>query len=124
MQPELNVYRLRTTRLATGLVLAGWLMTPGTRAAEEQGSAFRRLEERAKKASEENRLEEAGRLYARALALRPRWAEGWWSLGTLEYDQDHYSKAALEFEKLIALDSANGTAHAMLGLCQFELSQD
>lgn len=56
--------------------------------------------------------------------MRPKWVEGWWSLGTLEYDQDHYAKAARDFEKLIILDEKNGTAHAMLGLCQFELGKD
>jgi predicted Zn-dependent protease len=50
--------------------------------------------------------------------------DGWWSLATIEYDRDQYAKAARAFEKLIALDAKNGTAHAMLGLCQFELHQD
>ena len=85
---------------------------------------FKALSERAAKASSENRLDEAIALYTKALAMRPKWVEGWWSLGTLEYDQDHYAKAARDFEKLIALDEKNGTAHAMLGLCQFELGKD
>ncbi len=125
VQPKLNVYRLRATRLAVGLVLAVWLMIPGPVAGEQQRSgAFSRLEERAKKASEENQLEEARRLYARALAIRPRWTEGWWSLGTLEYEQDHYAEAARAFERLLRLQPSNGTAHAMVGLCQFELGED
>ena len=85
---------------------------------------FATLSQRAAEASQQNRLDDAVVLYRKALALRPRWKEGWWSLGTIEYDQDHYAKAAQDFEKLIAVDPANGTAHAMLGLCQFELSQD
>jgi tetratricopeptide (TPR) repeat protein len=85
---------------------------------------FKTLAAQAAAASEQDRVEDAIALYTRALALRPKWAEGWWSLGTLEYDQDHYAKAAQDFEKVIALDVANGTAHAMLGLCQFELGQD
>jgi len=88
------------------------------------GETFAQVAEKAKKASDTNRLAEASRLYARALTMRPRWTEGWWSLGTLEYDQDHYLKAAQAFEKLLALDPKNGTAHAMLGLCQFELGKD
>lgn len=87
-------------------------------------SSFATLSQRAAAARDADRLEEAAALYAKALALRPKWTEGWWSLGTIEYDQDHYAKAALAFEKLIALDPANGTAHAMLGLCQFELGKD
>lgn len=86
--------------------------------------SFSQLAEEAKKASDENRLADATRLYSQALTVRPRWADGWWSLGTLEYDQDHYANAAKAFAKLIVLDSKNGTAHAMLGLCQFELGQD
>ncbi len=56
--------------------------------------------------------------------MQPKWAEGWWSLATLQYDQDHYAKAALDFEKLLALQPENGTAHAMLGLCDFELGRE
>jgi len=85
---------------------------------------FKTLSAQAAAASEQDRIEDAIALYTRALVLRPKWVEGWWSLGTLEYDQDHYAKAARNFEKVIALDSANGTAHAMLGLCQFELGRD
>jgi tetratricopeptide (TPR) repeat protein len=85
---------------------------------------FKSLSEQAAKASNENRLDEAAALYRKALLLRPRWADGWWSLATIEYDQDQYAKAARDFEKLLALDEKNGTAHAMLGLCQFELGKD
>lgn len=87
-------------------------------------SSFATLSQRAAEARDANRLEEAATLYTKALALRPKWTEGWWSLGTIEYDQDRYAKAALAFQKLVALDPANGTAHAMLGLCQFELGKD
>jgi len=86
--------------------------------------SFATLSKRATEARDADRLAEAVALYTRALTLRPKWVEGWWSLGTLEYDQDHYAKAALDFEKVIALDPKNGTAHAMLGLCQFELGKD
>ena len=87
-------------------------------------SSFAAISKRAAEARDADRLDEAVKLYTRALALRPAWEEGWWSLGTIEYDQDHYAKAAVDFAKVIALHPANGTAHAMLGLCQFELGQD
>lgn len=87
-------------------------------------SSFATLSQRAAEARDANRLEEAATLYTKALALRPKWTEGWWSLATIEYDQDQYAKAALAFQKLVTLDPANGTAHAMLGLCQFELGKD
>lgn len=117
---------LRLPKLAVWLAILVWILNPAalSSAPQQKGAAFSQLAERAKKASEESRLDEAAALYAQALALQPRWKEGWWSLGTLEYDQDHYAKAAHNFEKLIILDPYNGTAHAMLGLCQFELNKD
>jgi predicted Zn-dependent protease len=91
---------------------------------QTQTSSFSALKSRAEKAAQENRLDQAVRLYNQALALRPRWADGWWSLGTLEYDRDHYAGAAYAFQRLLQLQPSNGTAHAMLGLCQFELGKD
>ena len=69
-------------------------------------------------------MDEALDLYHRALAIRPSWAEGWWSLGTIEYDRDHYSEAAKALGQLVKLQPNNGTAQAMLGLSEFELGHD
>jgi len=85
---------------------------------------FGQLSQSAQKASDENRLDDAVRLYSKALAIRPSWVEGWWSLGTLQYDRNSYAEAAAAFEKLIGLQPKNGMAHAMLGLCEFELGRD
>ena len=54
--------------------------------------------------------------------MRPTWKEGWWSLGTILYDQNSYAPAARAFTKLVSLDPKNGTAHLMLGLCQYQLN--
>lgn len=86
--------------------------------------AFQQLANEAKQANEESRLDDAAKLYARAVALRPQWEEGWWSLGTIQYDQDKYADAAKSFSKVLAIHPQNGTAHAMLGLCQYELGDD
>jgi tetratricopeptide (TPR) repeat protein len=114
-------------RLVAILSLSGFLfLVPGSTLPQTKPSStsFSKLSKQADEARDADRLEEAATLYTRGLVLQPRWAEGWWSLGTIEYDRDHYEKAALDFEKVIALDSSNGTAHAMLGLCQFELGKD
>jgi len=118
--------RLRAMRFCMALLLAlGMLSAPDNTAAQQRpGDAFNRLSRMAQQASAENRLADASRLYSKALTIRPAWADGWWSLGTLEYDQNHYAKAAGDFKKVIQLQPANGTAHAMLGLCQFELKED
>jgi tetratricopeptide (TPR) repeat protein len=82
------------------------------------------LSAQAQQASEENRLDDAIALYRKALALRPSWAEGWWSLGTIHYDRDEYKAAASAFRKLIALQPDKGSPRVMLGLCEFELGDD
>ncbi|HKW62777.1 MAG TPA: tetratricopeptide repeat protein [Candidatus Acidoferrum sp.] len=118
--------RFRYRRMTTGLTSILFITIPGTlaNAAQQKNAPFSQLAEQARKASDESRLEEAAALYTRALALHPRWTDGWWSLGTIEYDQSLYAKAATAFTRLVALQPGNGTAHAMLGLCQFELQQD
>jgi tetratricopeptide (TPR) repeat protein len=107
-------------------VLAYSLLNPGATASalQQSGGSFSQFAAKAQKASEENRLDDAARLYARALAIKPKWAEGWWALATLEYDQDHYAKAVAAFKKMVALQAKNGTAFAMLGLCEFELGHE
>src|SRR5437867_772737 len=85
---------------------------------------FASLSQRAAEARDADRLQEAISLYKRALALRPTWTEGWWSLGTLLYDQDNFREASKAFRKVVQWNPKNGTAHAMLGLCEFELGTD
>ena len=89
--------------------------------ASKHPATFAQLSAQADAARDADRLDEAINLYRRALALRPSWAEGWWSLGTIYYDRDAYDKAAFAFQKLVALQPQNGTAQAMLGLCEFGL---
>lgn len=84
---------------------------------------FETLRKQADEARDAGRLDEATQLYHRALVINPKWSEGWWSLGTLQYDSDRYAEAELSFEKVLALNPKHGTARAMLGLCEFELGQ-
>jgi len=63
-------------------------------------------------------------LYKKALAIRPAWAEGWWLLGTILYDENSYPAAADAFAQVVKYDAKNGTAHLMLGLCQFQMNLD
>ena len=87
-------------------------------------ASFATISAEAEAARDANQLERAAGLYKKALALRPGWAEGWFSLGTIEYDQNDYADAARAFAKVRALDAKAGTARVMLGLCEFELGRD
>ena len=108
------------------LVLAVTLLTGSPLNAQQRppsSSSFNQLSAKADQARDANRLDEAVRFYRQALALRPGWAEGWWSLGTIEYDRNHYADSARAFRKLIDLAPKSGNALAMLGLSEFELGQ-
>lgn len=86
--------------------------------------SFEVLAKQADDARDNDRLDEAVSLYQRALAIRPKWAEGWWSLGTIEYDRNNYRAAAEAFGQYLPLSPKDGTGHVMLGLCEFELGED
>jgi predicted Zn-dependent protease len=112
-----KLLRIGTCFLLTALLLDSLQLGAQTRSSQD----FATLSAKANAARDADRLNEAGTLYQQALALRPKWAEGWWSLGTTQYDTNSYAAAAKSFEKLLALQPKNGMAHAMLGLCQFEI---
>jgi tetratricopeptide (TPR) repeat protein len=97
----------------------------GPAPANAQTSAqFQDLAKRAEEALDADKLADAIPLLREALALNPGWVEGWWSLGTAFYDQESYAEAELAFQHVVALEPRHGTAHAFLGLCEFELGDD
>jgi tetratricopeptide (TPR) repeat protein len=96
---------------------------PAAATPPKQPPTFEQLSRQANQAREQNRLDRAATLYKQALALKPSWKEGWWYLGTLLYDGNRYPEAAESFYRLAALDTNNGRAFAMLGLCEFEAKQ-
>ncbi len=66
------------------------------------------------------RLGEALDLYAKALQMRPIWADGWWNVGAILYEGDRYAEARDAFRNLVSLDPKRGPAWAMMGLCEFQ----
>jgi tetratricopeptide (TPR) repeat protein len=69
------------------------------------------------------RLDEAIESYKTAVRIRPTWSDGWWYLGAIHYQKDHYAEARDLFSKLVALEPGRGPAWAMLGLCQFKMRE-
>jgi tetratricopeptide (TPR) repeat protein len=82
---------------------------------------FNRLTKQADAAREAGRLEEAVKLYNQALQLNPKWAEGWWYLGSIFYDRDRYAEAGEALKILLSQQRENGPAWTLLGLCEFQL---
>ena len=102
------------SRLLSVLVLV--LLTLGS----AQSQRFDQIAKNAEKALAEDRANDAVHLYQQALHLQPSWGEGWWSLGSLLYDQDRFGEAAASFRHFVALTSKRGPAYAFLGLCEYE----
>lgn len=69
------------------------------------------------------RLSEAVEHYARALKIQPRWADGWWYVAAIFYEQDRYAEARDAFRNVVALEPNRGPAWAMLGLCEFQTGE-
>ena len=94
--------------------------TLGSQARENTGT-FDEWSVKATNAREAGRTGEAIADYQHAVALQPGWEEGWWYLGTLNYDADHFNDGKKALEKVVELDPAMGEAWAFLGLCEFEM---
>ena len=113
---------MRSLLLLIFSLLVGPPLSAQARPSDSQ--AFAALSAKADGARDANQLDEAAVLYTKALALRPGWVQGWWSLGTIQYDRNAYTEAARAFQEVIALEPKTGTARVMLGLCEFELGQE
>ncbi len=60
-------------------------------------------------------------LYSRALQQDPKWADGWWFLGSLQYGVGAYIPARDALSRYIELTPNAGPAFALRGLCEFEM---
>ena len=82
--------------------------------------SFAQTGREAEQARAAGRVQDAVRLYAEGVRAKPSWVEGWWSLGTLLYDQDRFPEAEAALTRFIALKPEGGPALALLGLCEYE----
>jgi predicted Zn-dependent protease len=83
-------------------------------------ASFETLAARAASAREAGQTDEAIRSYRAAVEVRPSWDEGWWYLGTLLYDSDHFEEAIPALRRVVTLQPKAGPAWAFLGLSEFE----
>ena len=86
-------------------------------------SKFQSIASEADKARESVRLNDALRLYSEALKLQPAWADGWWWIGSILYEQDRFAEASVPFEKFVQLSPKSAPAFAFLALCEYETGE-
>ena len=105
-------------------VCIGILLCIGVAAAGQTPSqSFDELSGKAQQAYEAKQDEEAARLYAEAVKLRPDWTAGWWALGMIDYERDRYPECRDELTRMVALDASAAPGWALLGLCEFRTKQ-
>src|SRR5262245_60198878 len=99
---------------------AGPAAQPNKAQARTQAN-FDQLKAQADEAREAGRLEDAIELYRKAVAVSPKWVDGWWYLATLLYDRDRYVEAVPAFKRVTDLQPKAGAPFVMLGLCEFRV---
>lgn len=102
------------------VLLPSLLISVSLTVSAAEPSRFDLIAHQAEAARSESRVADAIRLYREATGLRPSWADGWWYLGSLYYDQDRFAEAGEAFQHLAADLKYRGSAHAFLGLCEYE----
>jgi tetratricopeptide (TPR) repeat protein len=120
-----NRRSVRSILLVFAITLAWLVLSPPSLLSQasspgSESSSFESLASQATAAREQGKPDDAIRYYQQALQIHPEWEEGWWYVGTLLYDGNHFSEAQPAFAKVVELDPKMGPAWSFLGLCAFE----
>jgi tetratricopeptide (TPR) repeat protein len=100
------------------------LLTLNQASSPAHQTTFEEIAKRADAARSADHLNEAIALYSEGVRLRPAWPDGWWSLGSLLYEQDQFAEAQVAFAKFVKLQPDAGPAYAFLALCEYETRND
>ena len=68
----------------------------------------------------ENDVPRAIELYSKAVGQNPKWPDGWWFLGSLQYGIGNYVPARDALSHYVEMIPTAGPAFALRGLCEFE----
>jgi tetratricopeptide (TPR) repeat protein len=94
-----------------------------TAVAQGNSIDFDDLARRASRARESNDIPRALELYGQAIRLNPKWPEGWWFLGQMQYSTDSYAGARDSLTHYIDLTPNATAALALRGLSEFEIGE-
>lgn len=97
-----------------------FVVAPSANLSAQNPSTFDELAADAAAAGDVNDVPRAIELYQKALQLRPEWADGWMSLGALEYGSGAFAAATDSLSRVLALNPGSGQALALRGLSEFE----
>jgi tetratricopeptide (TPR) repeat protein len=111
--------------LVQGRALVGFLlfMLPIWATAQTNPPGFDNVVRDATAARERDDVPRAIALYGEALRLKPEWPDGWWFLGSLQYEVEGYAAGRDALTHYIGLVPDGGPAWALRGLCEFETAE-
>lgn len=92
-------------------------------AAAQTKSDFDDLSAQAAAAREVNNVTRAIQLYSRAVEVNPKWSDGWWFLGSLQYANGGYNAAEVALTRYLELAPQAASALALRGLCEYETGE-
>jgi tetratricopeptide (TPR) repeat protein len=99
------------------------LMLQAYASAQTNPSEFDNVVQKAITARNRDDLPQAVTLYSQAVRLHPEWPEGWWFLGSLQYESEAYAQARDALTHYIELAPDAGPAWALRGLSEFETGE-
>jgi tetratricopeptide (TPR) repeat protein len=113
----------RTCRFSLTLItLYGLVFLPralGQNALDAQND----LIQQASAAQAQNDIPRAIELYSQIVVQNPKWPDGWWFLGSLQYGTGAYLPARDALSHYIEMVPDAGPAMALRGLCEFETGE-
>lgn len=107
--------------IAAALFLPTSLRATSPTSARSDSESFDAVAAKAQEAREAGRNDEAIQNYQAGVKMHSGWEEGWWYLGTLLYDSDHFAEAIPALRRVVELDGKVSAGWAFLGLCEFEI---
>lgn len=120
-----NACRIRMIRTSFNcLTFAAFFFAPVLAVTQDRPANFDELAADASAARTRGDVPRAINLYQQAVELNPKWPDGWWYLGSLQYGTNAYEPAVDALTHYIELTQGAGPALALRGLCEFEEGND
>jgi tetratricopeptide (TPR) repeat protein len=98
-------------------------MLAGRESSEASRDGIDRLLQAAEKARDDNRVDDAIRLFRRILSEQPESEQALWYLGTLLHEKERYAEAREVLRQFVTIRPDAGPAWALLGLGEFQLRE-
>jgi tetratricopeptide (TPR) repeat protein len=115
---------MKLGELVLGYTLAGFLfLHPGCAFAQANPPRFDDVVLAATAARQRDDVAQAIELYRQAVQLKPEWPDGWWFLGSLQYEAEAYAAGRDALSRFLELVPDALPALALRGLCEFETGE-